>query len=286
MSLSSLQLDAFLAVCRARSFSKAAALLHVTQSALSQRIQHLEEELGTALFVRDPSGIRITERGEHLLRYTQWKEAVENEVVQEFKGRGATRGGVVRIAGYSSVMRSVVLPVLSPWFRANPEVQCELMSREMKELPGLLARAEADFVILDSPWRRKGIVRVDLGKEEYVMVESAKYRERENWFLDHDPDDMATHNFFRSQRTGRDGLKRCYLDDVYGILDGVRKGLGRAVMSSHLVGHDPLLAVVKGFRPLKRNVTLHYHEQSFYPRMHEEIISQLKAHCSERLDRR
>ena len=64
MSLSSLQIDAFLAVCETKSFTAAAAKLHITQSALSQRIKNLEDELGSTLFVRESTGVRTTDLGE------------------------------------------------------------------------------------------------------------------------------------------------------------------------------------------------------------------------------
>lgn len=50
MALRSHQLEAFVAIAKTKSFSKAAALLHVTQSALSHRISALEEEIGAPLF--------------------------------------------------------------------------------------------------------------------------------------------------------------------------------------------------------------------------------------------
>ena len=63
MSLSSLYLDAFVGVAKAESFSGAAKGLHITQSALSQRIKNLEDELGLTLFLRMTSGVRLTEQG-------------------------------------------------------------------------------------------------------------------------------------------------------------------------------------------------------------------------------
>ena len=79
MSLSSLYLEAFLAVARHRSFTKAAAALRLTQSALSQRIAALEADLETTLFVRAKKSIELTEIGFHLLRHSQIRESLDSE---------------------------------------------------------------------------------------------------------------------------------------------------------------------------------------------------------------
>jgi DNA-binding transcriptional LysR family regulator len=61
-------LAAFLAVARERSFTRAAAQLGVSQSALSQTIRGLEARLGLRLLTRTARRIAPTEAGEHLLR--------------------------------------------------------------------------------------------------------------------------------------------------------------------------------------------------------------------------
>src|SRR5262249_54594072 len=121
VSLSALQLDAFYAVARTLSFTRAARELHVTQSALSQRIKNLEGELTCRLFVRSPAGVACTEAGQRLLRYCQTKAALESELVSELGAAPAEGlGGTVRVAAYSSVVRSAVLPALAPMLRAHP----------------------------------------------------------------------------------------------------------------------------------------------------------------------
>ena len=59
---------AFLAVARERSFTRAAAQLGVSQSALSQTIRGLEERLGLRLLTRTTRSVARTEAGERLLR--------------------------------------------------------------------------------------------------------------------------------------------------------------------------------------------------------------------------
>ena len=60
------QLANFLRIAELRSFTKAAAVLHIAQPALSRQIQQLEDDLGVRLFVRSDSGVSLTEAGEAL----------------------------------------------------------------------------------------------------------------------------------------------------------------------------------------------------------------------------
>ena len=58
----------FLATSKAGSFTKAASELGVTQSTLSRRIEHLEQQLGVRLFVRMKTGVVLTSEGESILQ--------------------------------------------------------------------------------------------------------------------------------------------------------------------------------------------------------------------------
>src|SRR5439155_1129055 len=65
------QLEAFAAVARVGNVSRAAEALHLTQPALTARLQVLEADLAVQLFVRGPRGMTLTDAGETLLPYAQ-----------------------------------------------------------------------------------------------------------------------------------------------------------------------------------------------------------------------
>ena len=65
------EIEAFVAISRAGGFTRAALLLHLSQPAISRRIELLERELGAPLFDRFPGGIRLTQAGESFLPYAQ-----------------------------------------------------------------------------------------------------------------------------------------------------------------------------------------------------------------------
>lgn len=272
MSLSSIQLDAFFEVSKTKSFSKAANNLHITQSALSQRIINLEAELETGLIIRETSGIRLTEFGKELLRYCQIREGFEGEILRNIKNnRTNTLAGIIRIGGYSSIMQSVIMPSLHKLISENAGFHIEMLVREIGELPSLLDSGEVDFVLLDHYLNKDNIETHLLGYEHYVLVESKALSRRKDIYLDHDPNDTITRDFFKLQNKKPKKIKRSFLDDIYGIIDGVRLGWGKAILPLHIIKKYNNLKITEGYRPLKMPVILHFHQQPFYPKVHQKI---------------
>lgn len=284
MSLSSLGLDAFHGVARAKNFSAAAKNLHITQSALSQRILKLEDELRATLLIRDPKGVRLTEAGEHLLRYCQMRQSIEEVVwdhlLKKKQHAAASLAGTCRIGGYSTVIRSVVIPALGPCISSHPHSRVEIFTRETRDLAGLLRSGEVDLILADREYCLPGMVNEILGWEENVLVEPVR-GECRDVFLDHDVDDTTTAEFLKMQppKLRRPKFERMFLDEIYTILDGVARGWGRAVVPRHLVGDSKLLRVVPGYRPLKIPVVLSFYEQLYYTPLFEEVTKSLRQNA-------
>jgi DNA-binding transcriptional LysR family regulator len=281
MGLSSLYLDAFFAAARSLNFSLAARELHITQSALSQRIKGLEEELDLTLFVRLPRGVQLTDAGTRLLRYCQARFSMEQELLEQLTGKSSKQGlgGVVRIGGYSSVVRSVLMPALSPILRDNPNVQVHFQNAELRDLPDLMLTGNVDFIVSDTQLHRADVETVQLGQEECVMAESAEHATPDGVYLDHDPDDPTTVKFFSMQAGAMPEYRRNFMDETYAIIDGVAHGLGRALVSRHLIARDPRIRVVSGYRSMFVPVLLHYHKQPFYTALQRATIHELKERC-------
>ena len=65
------------------------------------------------------------------------------------------------------------------------------------------------------------------------------------------------------------------MGDVYGIISGVELGLGRAVMSKHLLKNNKAIRFVPGFKKYAVEVKLHYFEQPYYSKLHSQIVNEL-----------
>lgn len=119
-------LQAFLAVARDRSFTRAASKLGVTPSALSHTIKGLEERLGLRLLSRTTRSVSPTEAGERLLRAVAPHFAeIEAEIaaLSEFRDRPA---GTIRVSCGDSVVAAIFRPMLRTFLAQYPDITVEL----------------------------------------------------------------------------------------------------------------------------------------------------------------
>jgi DNA-binding transcriptional LysR family regulator len=117
---------AFVTVAKEGSFTRAAALLGVTQSALSQSIRNLEARLDIRLLTRTTRSVSTTPAGERLARAIGHRlDEIESELdaLTELRDKP---GGTVRITSGDHVARSILLPKLTPLLREYPDIKMEL----------------------------------------------------------------------------------------------------------------------------------------------------------------
>ncbi|MEM9188948.1 MAG: LysR family transcriptional regulator [Myxococcota bacterium] len=281
------RLEAFAAVAAEASFTKGALRIGITQSAISQRIAKLEEDVGVTLFLRSRDAARLTAEGEAVLRYARAREGLESELLARLGTDDPGREeltGVLRIAGFSSVTRSVIMPALSPLVARSEDLTVHAFSRELGELPHLLRSGEADLVVIDRELADAGVTSIELGTERNVLVAPRNEIVRTRCYLDHDPDDATTERFFRLNGKTFAHEQRTYLDDIYGILDGVAQGWGRAVVSAHLIPQFPEIRRIKGYKPLLTGVFLVTRKSKYRSKLHERVIETLRANCRKFLD--
>ena len=118
---------AFIAVARVRSFTRAAAQLGVSQSALSQTIRGLEARLGLRLLTRTTRSVSPTEAGERLLQAAG--QRIE-EIEAELAALSALRekpSGTIRITAHDHAARSALLPALRALLPDYPDINVEIV---------------------------------------------------------------------------------------------------------------------------------------------------------------
>ena len=120
-------LIAFVAVARERSFTRAAAQLGVSQSALSHTVRALEERLGLRLLARTTRKVTPTEAGERLLatvgpRFDEVR--AELAALSELRDKPA---GTIRITTSEHAARTIVWPALARLLPDYPDIKVELM---------------------------------------------------------------------------------------------------------------------------------------------------------------
>src|SRR6516225_4013833 len=120
-------LQSFVVVARERSFTKAAAKLGVSQSALSHMMRELEERLGLRLLTRTTRSVAPTEAGERLLRTVGPRlEEIDAELasLSDLRGKPA---GTVRITAGEHAAQTVLWPKLSKLLPHYPDIKLEVI---------------------------------------------------------------------------------------------------------------------------------------------------------------
>jgi DNA-binding transcriptional LysR family regulator len=163
-------LIAFLAVARARSFTRAAAQMGVSQSALSHTIRGLEERLGLRLLTRTTRSVAPTEAGERLLRNVgpHFDEIdAEIDALSELKEKPS---GTIRINSSEHAAETLLWPKLAQFLPHYPDIKVEIW---------------ADYTLADIVAERfdagvrlgeqvaKDMVAVKIGPEERFVVVGA-----------------------------------------------------------------------------------------------------------------
>jgi DNA-binding transcriptional LysR family regulator len=181
---------AFLAVARERSFTKAAAQLGVSQSALSHTIRRLEERLDLRLLTRTTRSVSPTEAGERLL---QTAGPRFEEIEAELAALSAVRekpAGRIRITTTEHAANAILWPRLAQVLPEYPEIKVEIIVEQ--GLTDIVAARYDAGVRLGEPVA-KDMIAVRIGPDMRMAVVGApSYFERRP--RPKRPQDLTTHN--------------------------------------------------------------------------------------------
>lgn len=132
------------------SFTRAARKLYVTQSAVSQSIRHLEEELECRLFNRTAKGLTLTEEGVILYHYLQNAFAQIDRGEQDMKD-GRKNGQTIRIGTSLIALQVFLEPVLLQYRKEHPEICLIIHESTVPDLAKMLEAGEIDLAFLVTP---------------------------------------------------------------------------------------------------------------------------------------
>jgi DNA-binding transcriptional LysR family regulator len=133
------QLRTFVAIAEAGSFTRAADVVHKTQSAVSMQMKKLEDRLGRPIFARDGRASRLTEDGERLLDYARRILRLNLECVATFSD--AELAGRVRLGVPDDYADRYLPEILARFSRSNPKVEVTVVC---EPTPMLLERIHAN----------------------------------------------------------------------------------------------------------------------------------------------
>ena len=134
-------------VYKTRSFSKAAANLYISQPSLSATIKKIETRLGTPIFDRSTSPVRLTECGEKYIHYAEHLMDMENEFENYLNDFEALCTGHLSVGGSNLFASYVLPPLLSGFMGKYPSIDVKMTESTTNDLEKQLFSGNLDLVI-------------------------------------------------------------------------------------------------------------------------------------------
>lgn len=135
----------FAVVCEQGNLTRAAIELNTVQSAITQRMQRLEDAIGTQLLDRHSRGVQPTEQGRILLKYARQLDALVADAIAEVSAWEGSPSGAVSIGLPPSVSAVLTTPLIEAVNKALPNVELTVAEAFSGYLEGWLNNDEIDF---------------------------------------------------------------------------------------------------------------------------------------------
>ncbi|MBB5852072.1 LysR family transcriptional regulator [Amycolatopsis umgeniensis] len=174
--LNLVQLTVLDAVARHGSMTAAAKELHYTQPAVSHQLARLEAETGAKLIQRIGRGIRLTPEGKLLAaRAAEIVVRVEGAEA-ELAAQVGLRAGRVRMAGFQSILSTIVPEAAAALARAHPGIELGLVDEDPVEALRMLREGQIDVALIfryaDTPREDQGLRLVHLLEDPIYLITS------------------------------------------------------------------------------------------------------------------
>lgn len=142
------QLQHFMAIAETGQVSRAAQRSHVSQSSMTASLKTLEEVVGTALFTRHASGVKLTEAGERFLRHAQHIDEAVRDAVSAATRAPASVQGQIRL-GVTETITAYVLPRFLPMIEQKfPALRLEIVERSRGAIEAEIRDGKLDVGLL------------------------------------------------------------------------------------------------------------------------------------------
>lgn len=165
------EIDVFVKVVELGSFVKAARELHLTQSALTQRLKKLEDALGARLIDRTTRTVAPTAVGLSFLPAARRMITQFEQSVADIRDVIGIRGGRVTIASLISVATNILPGVLRDFGARHPNVRVRIFDESEQDIAELVRRGDAEFAIdmqVDAP--DADLVFMPLMQDRFVLA--------------------------------------------------------------------------------------------------------------------
>lgn len=163
-------LKVFCDLAETKSFSKAAEVNGITQSAVSQQVRGLELKYQVSLVERNRKACGLTPEGRTLLDAARRIVETFDALGEELRNSSTTMAGKIRIASDFSIGLHELPPKLEQFREAHPEVEVALQYMHSPEVCEAVAAGEFDFGLVAYPQARPGLKFENFAEDELAVI--------------------------------------------------------------------------------------------------------------------
>ncbi|GGA26239.1 LysR family transcriptional regulator [Psychrobacillus lasiicapitis] len=266
---------AFIKAIETGSFTKAAEELGYTQSAISQMVHSLEQELSTTLILRSRTGITLTPDGEEFFPYIKNVYNSHRKLAEKHQEMVGLHRGLIRIGTFSSVSCHW-LPVLMKDFKKKyPAVQFELHQGEYTDISNWIKEGSVDFGFVN-PNSVSNLTTIALEEDDLLAVLSANHplataekvtlkELTEGPYILLDEGEINEPLTIFKQNNLEPNIQYRVHDD-YTIMSMIEQGLGISILPKLVLSRCPYNIVMKEISPsVIRTISLAYQDKKVLP---------------------
>jgi len=170
MKIDTLGVQAFIAIAERGSFGRAAADLHITQTALSRRMQNLESFLGVKLVERTTRSVALTQLGRDFLPQARRLLTDLATALVEIRETGKSLRGDVTIACVPTVGVHYLPRIIQQYSALHPDNRIKILDHASSQVASAVMRREAEFGINMQGAHDPELSSVALLKDRFVLV--------------------------------------------------------------------------------------------------------------------
>jgi DNA-binding transcriptional LysR family regulator len=281
-------MQAFVAVVEQGTVHAAARVLGLTQTAVTHRLQQLEAELATSLFIRSRRGMQLTESGEALDNYCRQVLDMEGEALAKIQSVPTRSQVRFRLQGPSSVLRSRILALTAKVAQRFPHVALEVSMADLVSGAQMLRNGNVDLAVLPENEVAREFDSRKIKPERYILVGPTKWRQRElaevvaeERIIDFDATDDMTFAWLRKHGLRkRVILERHFLNNTDALAAMVAEGAGYSVLSAEfardLIAEGKICDLGQG-RYIDYPLALAWYPRKHLPPFWQELLRALAA---------
>lgn len=170
MRLSFRQMQAFVATARARSFSRAAEEIGISQPALSKAVSELEADVGYALFDRTTRRVSLTTAGRQFLPSAERVINAYGSAREDLECLSNGRGGRIAISCLPSVAYGLMPRVMSAFAASFPDIRVDIIEQRADQVAESVSSGEVDIGIANLVGQIHGLETTPLLGDQFALV--------------------------------------------------------------------------------------------------------------------